>query len=114
MAELIDKGALVNSLKNGINMTIEFMNNNGADKYNGGFDRLFGQLNALRSYKGIVEDMPTTTEAEIRAKAIDEFAERVKSYVDCGHLCNPTELRWSDLTIETMIDTIAEQLKESE
>ena len=51
---------------------------------------------------------------KIRAKAIDEFAERVKRYVDCGHLCNPTELRWSDLTIETMIDTIAEQLKESE
>ena len=61
-----------------------------------------------------VSKMLEDFEAEIRAKAIDEFAERVKSYVDCGHLCNPTELRWSDLTIETMIDTIAEQLKEEQ
>ena len=48
---------------------------------------------------------------EIRAKAIDEFAERIKSFVDCGHLCSPTEIRWSDLSIVEMIDRIAEQLK---
>lgn len=50
-------------------------------------------------------------EKEIRNKAIDEFSERIKRFVDCGHLCSPTEIRWSDLSIVEMIDRIAEQLK---
>lgn len=48
---------------------------------------------------------------EIRDKAIDEFAEKIKNFVDCGHLCSPTELRWSDLSVCEMIDGIAEGLK---
>ena len=108
MAELIDKGALVNSLQNDINMTIEFMNNNGTDKYDGSFDRMFGQLNTLKSYKSIVSDMPTTTEAEIRAKVLEEVqakfrsdyeSMRTKGIEDC--------INWAD-----WVDRIvAEQLK---
>ena len=104
MAELIDKGALVNSLTKDIDMTIEFMNNNGTDKYDGSFDGMFGQLNTLKSYKSIVSDMPTTTEAEIRAKAIDEFAEWIKNEFKTEIQCTDDELAW--------IDEAAEQLKE--
>ena len=44
-------------------------------------------------------------------KAIDDFAGRLIRYVDCGHLCSPTEMRWSDLTVVEMVKKLAEQLK---
>lgn len=44
-------------------------------------------------------------------KAIDDFAERLIRYVDCGHLCSPTEARWSDLSVVKMVEELAEQLK---
>ena len=44
-------------------------------------------------------------------KAIDDFAGRLIRYVDCGHLCSPTEVRWSDLSVVEMIKKLAEQLK---
>ena len=47
-------------------------------------------------------------------KAIDDFAERIIRYVDCGHLCSPTEIRWSDLSVVEMIKELAEQLKVGE
>ena len=50
-------------------------------------------------------------EQEIRNKAIDDFAEKIIRYVDCGHLCSPTEIRWSDLAVVEMVKNIAEQLK---
>ena len=43
--------------------------------------------------------------------AIDDFAEKIIRYVDCGHLCSPTEIRWSDLAVVEMVKNIAEQLK---
>lgn len=49
---------------------------------------------------------------EIYNKAIDDFAERIIRYVDCGHLCSPTEMRWSDLSVVEMVKKLAEQLKE--
>lgn len=45
-------------------------------------------------------------------KALDDFAEKLIRYVDCGHLCSPTEVRWSDLSVVEMVKKIAEQLKE--
>ena len=45
-------------------------------------------------------------------KAIDDFAGRLIRYVDCGYLCSPTEIRWSDLSVVEMIKKLAEQLKE--
>ena len=47
-------------------------------------------------------------------KAIDDFTGRLIRYVDCGHLCSPTEMRWSDLTVVEMVKKLAEQLKASE
>ena len=47
-------------------------------------------------------------------KAIDDFAERLIRYVDCGHLCSPTEVRWSDLSVVEMVKKLAEQLKAGE
>ena len=46
-----------------------------------------------------------------RNKAIDDFTEKIIRYVDCGHLCSPTEMRWSDLTVVEMVKKLAEQLK---
>ena len=45
-------------------------------------------------------------------KAIDDFAEKLIRYVDCGHLCSPTEVTWSDLSVVEMVKKLAEQLKE--
>ena len=45
-------------------------------------------------------------------KAIDDFAGMLIRYVDCGHLCSPTEVRWSDLSVVEMVNKLAEQLKE--
>lgn len=59
-----------------------------------------------------IENEPTVSDKEIRDRAIEEFAEKIKSFVDCGHLCSPTELRWTDLSVCKMIDEIAEQMKE--
>ena len=39
-----------------------------------------------------------------------DFARR-EGYVDCGHLCSPTEIIWSDLAVVEMVKKIAEQLK---
>ena len=50
--------------------------------------------------------------ANARNKAIDDFTEKIIRYVDCGHLCSPTEIRWSDLSVVEMVKKIAEQLKE--
>ena len=44
-------------------------------------------------------------------KALDDFAGRLIRYVDCGHLCSPTEMRWSDLSVVEMVKKLAEQLK---
>ena len=44
-------------------------------------------------------------------KAIDDFAGMLIRYVDCGHLCSPTDVRWSDLSVVKMVKKLAEQLK---
>lgn len=61
MAELIDKSAVVARLR-----TI------GAFEYND------TRRNAFKEILDMIEAQPSTTEAEIRAKAIDEFAELLK------------------------------------
>ena len=45
-------------------------------------------------------------------KALDDFVEKLIRYVDCGHLCSPTEVTWSDLSVVEMAKKLAEQLKE--
>ena len=48
---------------------------------------------------------------QVYNKAIDDFAGRLIRYVDCGHLCSPTEMRWSDLSVVEMVKKLAERLK---
>lgn len=68
----------------------------------------------LEEIVSMANGLPTVTEAEIRAKAIDEFAERLKDFIvkqvedaeSSNDLC--TEIFQSE------IDEIAEQLKEEQ
>ena len=67
----------------------------------------------LKSYRASVfsGDMTQTMLKEQYNKAIDDFTEKIIRYVDCGHLCSPTEIRWSDLAVVEMVKKLAEQLK---
>ena len=67
----------------------------------------------LEAYRASVfsGDMTQTMLKEQYNKAIDDFTEKIIRYVDCGHLCSPTEIRWSDLAVVEMVKKIAEQLK---
>lgn len=85
MAELIDKGALMEKL-NVFN-----------DRVHGNEHFIYG----IETAKELLEYTPTVTEAEIRAKAIDEMVERIKIHV-----------RVVGTTYLEDIDEIAEQLKE--
>ena len=93
MAELIDKGALIEELHHMIDGDAEFL-----EDY---------------EYMGIddcIRSMPTTTEAEIRNKAIEEFAERLKPIIDekIKGWTNSDDLRrWC----ERAVNEIAEQMK---
>ena len=60
-----------------------------------------------------LEELKTYRECNVCEynKAIDYFAEKLIRYVHCGHLCSPTELRWSDLSVVEMVKELAEQLK---
>lgn len=93
MAELIDKGALMEKLKR--TSVFECVRNS-----------------ANKNVFEIIGDMPTTTEAEIRAKAIDEFAERCKELVKQGELYD--YVRWCNWnnSVFKWFDRVAEQLKE--
>ena len=64
-------------------------------------EQLAEWLEELKSYRASVfsGDMTQKMLKEEYNKAIDDFAGRLLRYVDCGHLCSPTEMRWSDLSV---------------
>lgn len=64
----------------------------------------------MDSVKDKIEELSKYAESQYN-KAIDDFAEILIRYVDCGHLCSPTEARWSDLSVVKMVEELAEQLK---
>ena len=64
----------------------------------------------MDSIKDKIEKLSRYAENQYN-KAIDDFVEKLIRYVDCGHLCSPTEMRWSDLSVVEMVKEIAEQLK---
>ena len=75
-------------------------------------------LKLLKWYEQGMEDIPSESGVLPKDvyhagynKAIDDFAGRLIRYVDCGHLCSPTEMRWSDLSVVEMVKKLAEQLK---
>lgn len=69
------------------------------------------ELKDLREMRDAIESNANTLEQNGYNKAIDDFAEKLIRYVDCGHLCSPTEVRWSDLSVVEMVNKLAEQLK---
>lgn len=88
MAELIRKDALLENLDNMV------YNRQNADE-------LYCEV------KNLVHVMPTTTESEIRASVIDEFAEKLKrNFRDIG--------AFTGYEVKREIDEITEQLKERE
>ena len=79
-------------------------------------EQLAEWLEELKSYRASVfsGDMTQKMLKEEYNKAIDDFAGRLIRYVDCGHLCSPTEMRWSDLSVVEMVKKLSEQLKAGE
>ena len=105
MAELIDKSALIADLsKECPNWKFETMG--------------FLIKGAIDDCISIVKRQPIITEAEIRAKAIEEFAEKLKifceSAIDKSRSNQMALLAWQITCAEfkNAIDEIAEQLKE--
>ena len=54
----------------------------------------------------------TEIEPKIRAEAIKEFTERIKRYIDVGHLRPPTEICFSELAVIEMIDNLVKRMTE--
>ena len=81
-------------------------------------EQLAEWLELLKWYEQGMEDIPSESGVLPKDvyhagynKAIDDFVEKLIRYVDCGHLCSPTEARWSDLSVVKMVEELAEQLK---
>ena len=92
---------------------LKFNNKHIADLKNDDLQQLAEWLEELKSYRASVfsGDMTQKMLKEEYCKAVDDFTEKIIRYVDCGHLCSPTEIRWSDLAVVEMVKKIAEQLK---
>ena len=92
---------------------LKFNNKHIADLKNDDLQQLAEWLEELKSYRASVfsGDMTQAMLKEQYNKAIDDFTEKIIRYVDCGHLCSPTEIRYSDLAVVEMVKKIAEQLK---
>lgn len=117
MKEYINNDALIEHLEKELELTLRF-----ATHYPDAFRGLFRQFNTLKSCREIVSDMPSITEAEIRAKAIDDFVENISLEIsesliwgmiaDCFKYKNMSDT--SDKIVDYIIETskkIAEQLK---
>lgn len=93
MAELISKSALVKAIKNSTCHWAE---------------RMWKQVVC-----DVISNQPTTSEAEIRAKAIDEFAERLQDKVE-SFQAEINGFKADVLTLDyfvEFVDEIAEELK---
>ncbi len=45
-----------------------------------------------------------------KAEAVKRFAERVKRYIDVGHLRPPTEICFSEIAVVEMIDNLVKEM----
>ncbi len=66
MAELIDKGALVSLVNREKEMS--------SSEYSVGY------IDAINDVNNMIDVLPTTTEADIRAMAIDEFVKEIRDW----------------------------------
>ena len=76
MARLIDADALIELIQKDIEKTASFMNT--AEKYDGSFEKLYGQLNTLKNYKSIISDLPTTYDVEKVVAELETKDELIK------------------------------------
>ncbi len=68
----------------------------------------------LKTTKEFDKRLEKTVKAE-RREAIKEFTERIKRYIDVGHLRPPTEICFSELAVIEMIDNLVKEMtKEKE
>lgn len=98
MAELIDKGAVLVDMNALLEELEDYIEYDTFDHYKE--EPLINM--SFETLEDVITSQPTTTEAEIRNKAIDEFAEWIKSEFKTEIQCSDEELTW--------IDEAAEQL----
>ena len=107
MAELIDKGALLEQY--GLKDATKYGNKDAKQQAH--------SYSTLMLYEiaDMIDDMPTVTEAEIRNKAITEFAERLKKEISYRYGTREIngDYKPKEKTL-TVIDEIAEQMRKGE
>ena len=78
-------------------------------------EELQTQMEWLTGYNKNLLDANTALSGEIeicKSEAIKEFTERIKRYIDVGHLRPPTEICFSELAVIEMIDNLAKRMTE--
>ena len=109
MAELIDKGTFIKWFKENYELEVADEDTGEVTEY----DRWISSVD----YIDAIERFPTVTEAEIRNKVIDEFAEKLKRYMENTEQSNYLDeinkgnCNYSAMPVYDAVDEIAEQLK---
>ena len=105
MAELIDKGAFIEDIKTEIvNLAMNGLKGTPRDR------------SYLYEMVDRINEQPTTTEADIRAKAIEEFAEKLgEAFSEHSSEIEVEGMKFDILTLDSVIeimwDLVEEQLK---
>lgn len=77
--------------------------------------KMYKEVGTVEGYKSAIEcyneEYTMRKSNKQYKKAIDDFANKLINYVDCGHLCEPLQVRWSDYSVVEMVKRMAEQLK---
>ena len=77
--------------------------------------KMYKEVGTVEGYKSAIEcyneEYTMRKSNKQYNKAIDDFANKIINYVDCGHLCEPLQVRWSDYSVVEMVKRMAEQLK---
>lgn len=113
MAELIDKSTMLDWVQK----QVEAVTKKQVAGSDGIFTRevLTTMQRDLSAFENEINAMPTTTEAEIRAKAYKKFAESVILELECfaREMYGEPNSGFIDMCID-IVNTVAEQLKERE
>ena len=73
-------------------------------------------IDLINRQRAEIEDLKDKNEhlavflTEAKAEAIKEFAEKVRRYIDVGHLRPPTELCFSELDVVNIIDNLVKEM----
>lgn len=84
MSDLISRSALIELIQKDIEKTASFMNT--AEKYDGSFEKLYGQLNTLENYKSIISDMPTAYDVEKVVAELEKLKQHNKELSEGAYL----------------------------